>query len=103
MSCPNSTIEPLSGCSSPVIRLNSVVLPAPFGPMINRRSPGAIDRLTSAVTRSPPNDLHNALTPSAVMGGFLQARATVLHGIAAEVLAKRSATVALNRAPALPA
>ena len=24
---------PLSGCSSPVIILNSVVLPAPFGPM----------------------------------------------------------------------
>ena len=43
MSRPNSLIEPLSGASSPVIRLNSVVLPAPLGPMISRRSPG-LDR-----------------------------------------------------------
>jgi hypothetical protein len=28
----------------PVIMLNSVVLPAPFGPMIARRSRGATDR-----------------------------------------------------------
>ena len=58
MSRSNSAIEPLSGVSSPVIRLNSVVLPAPFGPMIKRRSPGATLRLTSAVTRRPPNALH---------------------------------------------
>ena len=51
-------IEPRSGASSPVIRLNSVVLPAPFGPMISRRSPGSTARLTLAVTRRPPNDLH---------------------------------------------
>ena len=36
-----------SGRNSPVIRLNSVVLPAPFGPMISRRSPGSTARFTS--------------------------------------------------------
>src|SRR6185437_11509453 len=52
----NSSTAPASGVSSPVMRLNSVVLPAPFGPMIRRRSPGSTARLTLAVTRSPPND-----------------------------------------------
>ena len=36
-----------SARSSPVIRLNSVVLPAPFGPMISRRSPGSTARSTA--------------------------------------------------------
>ena len=68
MSRPNSAIDPLSGTSSPVIRLKSVVLPAPLGPMISRRSPGSTTRSTLAVTRRPPNDLLSALTVSAVMG-----------------------------------
>ncbi len=41
MFAPNSSTDPLSGVISPVMRLNKVVLPAPFGPMISRRSPGA--------------------------------------------------------------
>ncbi len=67
MSRPNSAIEPLSGASSPVMRLNKVVLPAPFGPMISRRSPGSTLRLTLVVTRKPPNDLLKLSTTSAVM------------------------------------
>ena len=67
MSRSNNWIEPPSGASSPVMRLNSVVLPAPFGPMISRRSPGSTFRLTLAVTRRPPNDLLKPLTASAVM------------------------------------
>ena len=47
MSRPNSATEPRSGASSPVMRLNNVVLPAPFGPMMRRRSPGSTLRLTS--------------------------------------------------------
>jgi len=31
---PNKRIRPAEGASSPVLRLNRVVLPAPFGPMI---------------------------------------------------------------------
>ena len=33
MSRPSSNTWPLSGCRWPVIRLNSVDLPAPFGPI----------------------------------------------------------------------
>src|SRR5690242_11094143 len=39
---------------SPAITLNSVVLPAPFGPRIPRRSPGATSRSTSLTAWSPP-------------------------------------------------
>src|SRR5258708_6036091 len=35
--------------------LNNVVLPAPFGPRMARRSPGLTARVTSATARSPPN------------------------------------------------
>ena len=37
---PNRRMFPASGRNSPVIRLKSVGLPAPLGPMISRRSPG---------------------------------------------------------------
>src|SRR5262245_3673120 len=67
MSRSNSDTEPASGESSPVIRLNRVVLPAPLGPMISRRSPGSTERLTPAVTRRPPNDLSRSFTASAVI------------------------------------
>src|SRR5213593_1760748 len=66
MSRSKSAIAPRSGFSSPVMRLKSVVLPAPFGPMMRRRSPGSTARLTPEVTRSPPNDLSRSLTASAV-------------------------------------
>jgi hypothetical protein len=46
MSSPNSLTEPPSGEISPVIRLNKVVLPAPLGPMMRRRSPGSTARST---------------------------------------------------------
>ena len=39
MSWPSKRTVPLSGRSSPVIRLNSVDLPAPFGPMMPSASP----------------------------------------------------------------
>ena len=40
---------------SPEITLNSVVLPAPLGPRIARRSPCATSRSTSRTASSPPN------------------------------------------------
>src|SRR5262245_37758670 len=67
MSRPNSEIDPASGASSPVIRLNSVVLPAPLGPMMRRRSPGSTARSMPLVTRRPPNAFVNPVTASAVM------------------------------------
>ena len=48
------------------MRLKSVVLPAPFGPMMRRRSPGSTARSTEAVTSSPPKDLSRPRTASAV-------------------------------------
>ena len=67
MSRSKSVTEPPSGRSSPVMRLKSVVFPAPFGPMMRRRSPGSTLRLTSAVTRRPPNRFSRLRTPSAVI------------------------------------
>ena len=36
-SMPSKRIVPASACTVPAIRLNSVVLPAPFGPMMPER------------------------------------------------------------------
>src|SRR5207249_998990 len=49
---PNSTL-PAEGGNSPLMMLNSVVLPAPFGPMIARRSPGSTENVTFLSTSSP--------------------------------------------------
>ena len=46
MSSPLSRIAPALGASSPLTRLNSVDLPAPFGPMMAWRSPRATARST---------------------------------------------------------
>src|SRR4030095_1419993 len=66
MSRSKSVTQPASGASSPVIRLKSVVFPAPLGPMMSRRSPGSTARLTPELTRSPPNDLLRPRTASAL-------------------------------------
>ena len=42
------------GARPPAIRLNSVVLPAPFGPMMPTASPGAIARSRSSATMIEP-------------------------------------------------
>jgi hypothetical protein len=54
---PNRVICPSVGCVSPLTRLKSVVLPAPFGPIRARRSPGATARLTLSTARSPSKAL----------------------------------------------
>ena len=48
---------PASGASAPEIWWISVVLPAPFGPMMACVSPGSTSRLRRSVTLSAPNDL----------------------------------------------
>src|SRR5438874_7431191 len=52
---PNSSTLPAVAAKSPQITLKSVVLPAPFGPRIARRSPGTISRSTSRTAWRPPN------------------------------------------------
>src|SRR6185312_13787219 len=61
MSRPSSLTVPVSGCRCPVMRLNSVDLPAPFGPMTAAICRVSTDRLTSDTARKPPKDL---LTPA---------------------------------------
>src|SRR5581483_7398658 len=51
---PNSSTVPDETGKSPQMTLKSVVLPAPFGPRIARRSPGAISRSTSRTACRPP-------------------------------------------------
>ena len=54
MSWPSSAMVPALGGVAPVISENSVVLPAPFGPMMPSASPSAIDSDTPSVTTSEP-------------------------------------------------
>ena len=55
MSSPKKRIVPELGGKSPVMALNSVVLPAPFEPSTARRSPGRMLSVTSFNATSAPN------------------------------------------------
>src|SRR2546422_1475696 len=48
-------IEPPSGTRAPVIRLKSVVLPDPLGPVTPISSPSGTAKVTSLTARTPPN------------------------------------------------
>src|SRR5438093_3065459 len=52
---PKSSTCPEVAGKSPQMTLKSVVLPAPFGPRMARRSPGATSRSTSRTAWRPPN------------------------------------------------
>src|SRR6516165_7846884 len=54
--CPPIQTSPRSGLSRPAMRLSSVVLPEPDGPMMPRNSPSATSRLRlrKTVISSPP-------------------------------------------------
>ena len=54
MSSPSRAMVPALGAVAPVISENSVVLPAPFGPMMPSASPSATDSEMSSVTTSEP-------------------------------------------------
>ena len=51
---PPNSMRPLVGATSPVIKLNKVVLPAPLGPITANASPAATARLTSSTALSAP-------------------------------------------------
>src|SRR5258708_31833866 len=55
MASPKKRIVPEDGGKSPVMQLNSVVLPAPFEPSTARRSPGRTVMVTSVSAASAPN------------------------------------------------
>src|SRR5215469_7321928 len=52
---PAKRTLPCVGLSTPVIRLNSVDFPAPFGPMTARTSPSSTCIATWSTATSPPN------------------------------------------------
>src|SRR5262245_31047495 len=54
-SSPKNRTRPAVAGKSPVITLNSVVLPAPFAPITARRSPAATENETFSIARSAPN------------------------------------------------
>src|SRR5689334_3573766 len=64
MSRPSTMTLPAVGCRWPVIRLNRVDLPAPFGPITAAISPSATARSTSLTALKPPNDFDSPLTSS---------------------------------------
>src|SRR5262245_16066511 len=53
-SSPKNRTRPAVAGKSPVITLNSVVLPAPFAPITARRSPAATENETFSIARSAP-------------------------------------------------
>src|SRR5215212_744048 len=54
-SSPQKSIVPALAATSPEMTLNSVVLPAPFGPRMARLSPYGTSRSTSRTAWRPPN------------------------------------------------
>ena len=62
---PLSRICPLVGPKRPLMRLKSVDLPAPFGPMIATRSPGATARSAPRMISVLPNDLRTSFSSTA--------------------------------------
>src|SRR5262245_26482876 len=52
---PCTSTRPASGRISPVMRLKSVVLPAPFGPMIALSRPAGRSKLMLSTATRPPN------------------------------------------------
>ena len=65
MSRPRRRIWPALGASAPVIRLSSVVLPAPFGPIRAWRAPSSSRKSTPAHTRRAPKLLYSSTVSSA--------------------------------------
>ena len=56
---PRNRISPAVGRVNPVTTLKTVVLPAPFGPMMPRVSPDTQAMSTSSRARRPPKDFDN--------------------------------------------
>src|SRR6266508_6243008 len=64
---PSTSISPEVGRRNPVIRLNTVVLPAPLGPMSPRISPASTVKEKRSTARSPPKSRVRSLTVRSAM------------------------------------
>src|ERR1700754_233581 len=98
-SSPKKRMVPEEGGKSPVMQLNSVVLPAPFEPSTARRSPGRTVMVTSVSAASAPNSRVTPRSSSAAPAPTADRRCATLS-MAASLRAGRGARVAA--APALP-
>src|SRR5262252_5247249 len=92
ISWPKRKMRPALGDSCPPIRLNSVVLPAPLGPRMTRRSPGwtSRDRLCRAC--NPPKflpSLSMTRAVTALSSGGTEGRASAQLGVGDLGLLKR--------------
>src|SRR5579859_2671953 len=65
-STPSNRTRPAVGTASPARQLNSVDLPAPFGPMIPTISPAATSMFTPRTARKPSNALETARASSSM-------------------------------------
>jgi hypothetical protein len=65
-SSPKKRTVPAVAGKSPVITLNSVVLPAPLAPMTARLSPAATDSVTSSSARNAPKLRDTPVSSSAL-------------------------------------
>src|SRR6266550_4359018 len=63
MAAPSKVMRPPVGRRNPVMQLNTVVFPAPLGPMMLRISRGRTVNDTSATATSPPKRMVRAWTP----------------------------------------
>ena len=99
MSSPKKRIVPEEGGKSPVMQLNSVVLPAPFEPSTARRSPGRTVMVTSVSAASAPNIRVTPRSSSAAPAPTANRRWATLS-MAASIRPGRGAGVAA--APLLP-
>src|SRR5277367_2899027 len=99
-SSPKKRIVPEVGRKSPVMQLNSVVLPAPLEPSTARRSPGRTDKVTSVSAASAPNSRVTPRSSSALPAPTAERRCATLSmaaGTPGRIDGARPAT-----APALP-
>ena len=71
---PAKTIVPSSGAVAPAIMLNSVVLPAPFGPITANSAPSATSKLTPSTATKPRKRLLTAVSESSAVIGRVPSR-----------------------------
>src|SRR5262249_33977469 len=103
MSSPKKRMVPEEGGKSPVMQLNSVVLPAPLEPSTARRSPGRTVMVTSVSAASAPNSRVTPRSSSAAPAPTADSRRATLSMAAPSAAALgRAAMVAIVLAPALP-
>src|SRR5205807_6942836 len=72
---PSNRTSPPVGLRNPVISLNRVLFPAPFGPIMLRISPRLTPKLTRSTAVRPPNRfVRSCVSSTAVLSGLTARR-----------------------------